>query len=107
MPDGSQVADGETFVITDNTGGTVTFEFESGYSLFVPETLKLFVPAVGKAPGGMQDGQRFTVSAGAFGNHTFEFDDNTPPSYLPAQQPDQHRRRRSRRTNWRRPSSTR
>ena len=51
MPDGSQVTDGETFVITDNTGGTVTFEFESGYSLFVPETLKLFVPTEGKGAG--------------------------------------------------------
>jgi len=87
MPHGGQVSDAETFVITDNTGGSVTFEFESGYSLYVPETLTLKVPAVGKGAGGLQDGQTFTVSAGPMGNHTFEFDVNTPPSYVPPNNP--------------------
>ncbi len=86
MPNGDQVSDGEIFVITDETGGTVTFEFESGYSLFVPETLKLFVPTIGKGPGGIQDGQRFTVSTGA-NQYTFEYDANTPPSFLPGNTP--------------------
>ncbi len=87
MPDGSQISDGEMFVITDNTGGTVTFEFECGYSLYLPETLTLHVPAAGKGPGGLQDGQTFVVSAGAFGNHTFEFDVNSPPMYLVGNNP--------------------
>ncbi len=87
MPDGGQVSDGETFVVTDETGGTVTFEFESGYSLFVPETLTLQIPAVGKGPGGITDGQRLTVSTGFFGNYTFEYDSNTPPSFLPGNLP--------------------
>ncbi len=86
MPHGGQVSDGETFVITDESGGTVTFEFESGYSLFVPETLKLYVPAVGKGPGGIQDGQRFTVSTGTI-QYIFEYDANTPPNYLPGNTP--------------------
>ncbi len=86
MPNGAQVSDGETFVITDNTNATVTFEFESGYTLLVPETLKLFVPAVGKGPGGIQDGQRFTVSTGV-NQYTFEYDANTPPSFLPGNTP--------------------
>jgi hypothetical protein len=50
MPHGGQIADGETFMITDSTGGTVTFEFESGYSLFVPQTLPCWSPPPAKAP---------------------------------------------------------
>ncbi len=87
IPDGSQVVDGETFVITDEGGGTVTFEFESGYSLFVPETLTLTIPEAGKGAGGIEDGQRFTVSAGFFGQYTFEYDNNSPPSFLPGNIP--------------------
>lgn len=87
IPDGSQVSDGELFVITDENGGTVNFEFESGYSLFVPETLTLYLPEEGKGPGGIEDGQRFTVSAGVFGQTTFEYDNNIPPSYLPGNVP--------------------
>lgn len=88
MPDGGQVDDGELFLITDTTGGTVTFEFESGYSLFVPQTLTLIVPEVGKGPGGVQDGQRFTVATGVAGQtHTFEYDNNVPPNYLPGNIP--------------------
>ena len=83
MPNGSEVTDGETFVLTDKVGGTVTFEYESGYSLFIPQTLRLRVPTVGNAPGGIQDGQRFVVSAGSLGNFTFEFDSNSPASILP------------------------
>lgn len=81
MPNGGQVQDADTFVITDQTGGTVTFEFESGYSLFVPETLSLFVPEAGKGSGGVQDGQRFIVSNG-FTQTTFEYDENVPPNFL-------------------------
>ncbi len=86
MPNGSEVADGELFVVTDQQGATVTFEFESGYSLFIPETLKLYVPQVGKGSGGIQDGQRFTVSTGT-NQYTFEYDANSPPSYLPGNFP--------------------
>ncbi|MBM4088790.1 MAG: hypothetical protein FJ276_05075, partial [Planctomycetes bacterium] len=87
IPNGTQVRDSETFVITDLTGGTVTFEFESGFSLFVPETLTLVVPAVGKGPGGIQDGQRFVVRAGFLGQYRFEYDENTPPNFLPGNIP--------------------
>ena len=88
MPDGSQVSDSETFVITDLSGGTVTFEFESGFSLFVPATLTIYVPAAGKGPGGVQDGQRFTVRTGPVGpTYTFEYDNNVPPNFLPGNIP--------------------
>src|SRR5690606_7693097 len=52
-----------------------TFEYESGYTIYVPETLSLRVPAAGGGLGGMTDGQTFTVNDGTR-TVTFEFDNN-------------------------------
>lgn len=87
MPNGGEVADGDTFFVTDEFGGTVTFEFESGFSLAVPETLTLQVPVEGVGGGGIQDGQRFIVNFGVGQALTFEYDANSPPNYLPGDQP--------------------
>ncbi len=81
MPDGGDIVDGQTYFITDLTGGTVTFEFESGYSLFVPATLNLYIPRQGTGAGGIADGQRLTIFDGT-SSFTFEYDANTPPNYL-------------------------
>ncbi len=35
-PSGDQVADGQRFSITDDQGGTVHFEFDSGYRVQLP-----------------------------------------------------------------------
>ena len=61
--DGGQIADGTTFDVTDTFGNTVTFEFDSGYSLQVP------------SEGGtaFQDGASFQIANGGT-RITFEFD---------------------------------
>ena len=38
-PSGDQVADGDQFSITDENGGVVRYEFDSGYRLQVPQGL--------------------------------------------------------------------
>jgi len=74
---GSEVADGDTFTITNDNGEAATFEFESGYTMTVAETLGMRVPDLGAAPGGIADGQRFTISESSGRNIvTFEFDRN-------------------------------
>jgi len=72
-PPGNAVDDGDQFDVLDNAGNTVTFEFESGYSLLVPQTLTLQVPA----DGGLSivDGEMFTISDG-IDTEVFEFDRN-------------------------------
>src|SRR6185436_9877630 len=50
--------------------------------LRVPEVLSINVPAVGTAPGGISDGQRFTISDGKR-TVVFEFDTNGTPPALP------------------------
>jgi hypothetical protein len=74
-PAGDAVNDGESFQLVDQEGNAVTFEYESGYTLFVPETLSLRVPSAGGGLGGMTDGQTFTVNDGTR-TVTFEFDNN-------------------------------
>ncbi|MDX1924959.1 MAG: DVUA0089 family protein [Pirellulaceae bacterium] len=74
-PAGDQVADGDFFTITDRDGGIVYYEFDSGYRLQVPQGLTLLVPLAGGATGGIADGDRFTITAGAQ-VVTFEFDRN-------------------------------
>jgi len=74
-PDGAAVADGESFTITDLSGTVATFEFESGFTVAVPETLKLVVPAEAAGPGGITDGERFSINAG-LQSVVFEFDNN-------------------------------
>ena len=74
-PAGDQVADGDVFTITDVDGGVVYYEFDSGYRLQVPQGLNLLIPLAGGATGGIADGDRFTITAGAQ-VVTFEFDRN-------------------------------
>jgi len=73
-PSASAIGDGDSFLVVDDNGGRVTFEFESGYELRVPETLQFTVPPVGTGTGGIADGSRFSIS-GLTGNPIFfEFD---------------------------------
>jgi len=60
--------------VTDENNQTVTFEYESGYSLLVPETLKLVAPGAGAGPGGVADGDTFDIANGTDPPVTFEFD---------------------------------
>ncbi|TWU18034.1 hypothetical protein Poly21_01890 [Allorhodopirellula heiligendammensis] len=73
-PDPSEVADGDQIQITDSDGGTVVFEFESGYQLLLPEAPTLIVPSVGTDAGGLRDGDIFQISDGVNESTVFEFD---------------------------------
>ena len=68
-----QIPDGFTFEITDEDGLIARFEFESGYTLEMPEPLTLFVPAGNSGLSAVEDGQLFTLSNGAR-LVTYEFD---------------------------------
>jgi hypothetical protein len=61
---GSQIADGDTFIVRD--GPTeVTFEFDSGFLVQIPQTLTLNLPAsVGAFGAIVNDGDRFRISDG-------------------------------------------
>lgn len=74
-PAGDQVSDGDSFTINDTNGGTVHFEFDSGYRLQVPQGLSLLVPLAGGATGGVADGDRFSITINGT-TTTFEFDRN-------------------------------
>lgn len=74
-PSGDQVSDGDFFTITDANGGTVFFEYDSGYRLQVPQGLTLQIPLAGGATGGVADGDRFIINTGTQ-TVTFEFDRN-------------------------------
>jgi hypothetical protein len=71
--DGTEVSDGDQFELTDEFGTTVTFEYESGFSLRVPQTLTIQVPENGGAD--LTDGATFTI-ADDVNTVIFEFDDN-------------------------------
>jgi hypothetical protein len=72
---GDQINDGDTFTIKDSNGGNVTFEYESGFRLQIPQGLQLNLPLAGGGAGGILDGDRFTItSAGT--TYSFEFDSN-------------------------------
>ncbi|MCA9144379.1 MAG: tandem-95 repeat protein [Planctomycetales bacterium] len=77
-PAGDELNDGDAILIGDFQPRTDRYEFESGYSLHVPQTLTVQVPAAGGRLGGIRDGGTFTV---AFNDQitglrtvTFEFD---------------------------------
>ncbi len=73
-PSANAIADGDSFLVVDDNGGRVTFEFESGYELRIPETLQFTVPQAATGTGGISDGSRFSIS-GITGNPIFfEFD---------------------------------
>ncbi|MFO0940770.1 MAG: Ig-like domain-containing protein [Pirellulales bacterium] len=74
-PSGDQVSDGDSFTINDSNGGTVHFEFDSGYRLQMPQGLSLIIPLAGGATGGVADGDRFSLTINGT-TTTFEFDRN-------------------------------
>ena len=76
-PNGWQLSDGNKFQITDATAdaNSRNFEFDSGYSIQVPQTLAITVPIQGGALGGVADGNTFTIGDG-INTVTFEFDSN-------------------------------
>ncbi len=80
-PDPSEVNDGDQIAITDTLGGTVVFEFESGYQLLVPEPITLVVPRVGTNGGGLSDGDIFQIDDGSNPIVVFEF--NSDGTTLP------------------------
>ncbi len=72
-PDPSLVSDGDQVSISDSNGGTLVFEFESGYSLLVPDPITLIVPEVGTNAGGLSDGDIFQINDGMNPIIIFEF----------------------------------
>lgn len=74
-PSGNEINDGDMFTIRDANGGNVTFEYDSGYRLQLPQGLQLNIPLAGGGAGGVVDGDRFTITSG---NQvvSFEFDSN-------------------------------
>lgn len=73
-PSPDDVEDGDQIRITDSDGGTVVFEFETGYQLSLPEPLTLVVPELGTDIGGIRDGDIFQISSGTNDPVVFEFD---------------------------------
>ena len=72
---GDLINDGDSFSIKDANGGNVTFEYESGYRLQIPQGLQLNLPLAGGGAGGILDGDRFTINSGS-ATYSFEFDSN-------------------------------
>ncbi|HPM79751.1 MAG TPA: S8 family serine peptidase, partial [Candidatus Anammoximicrobium sp.] len=58
-PDGAAIADGDQFLIRDEAGNAVTFEYESGYKLWIPQTLTIEAVDAGQ----IRDGDTFTIAA--------------------------------------------
>ncbi|QDV57113.1 hypothetical protein Mal33_31140 [Rosistilla oblonga] len=74
-PPGTQAVDGSQFVVTDTQGGTVTFEYETGYQLQLPTDINLQIPLAGGGAGGVRDGDRIRItSPDGLTVTTFEFD---------------------------------
>ena len=75
-PSGEQITDGDSFTVTDANGGVVSFEFDSGYRLQLPQGLTIGVPSAGAGAGGIVDGDRFSINDG-IRTVTFELDRNS------------------------------
>ena len=77
---GWELPDGWQFLVRDVQGDQETFEFESGYTLQVPQTLQIIVPEAGGSLGGVRDGETFTIQRVAgttiLQSVVFEFDSN-------------------------------
>ncbi len=72
---GDVVNDGDTITIVDSMGGTVYFEYDSGFRLQIPQGLQLLVPIAGGGAGGVTDGDSFVINDRE-NSYTFEFDSN-------------------------------
>ena len=74
-PAASEISDGDFLTIFDNQGREFFFEFESGYSLILPDPITLVVPREGTSnTGGIQDGDTFELNDGRHPPVIFEFD---------------------------------
>ena len=91
-PSASEVSDGDQLTIVDRNGGEIVFEFESGYSLFVPQPITMVVPRAGTDIGGIGDGDLFQINDGVNVPVIFEFnlpDSSTLPGTIPVSLPAQ------------------
>ena len=66
--------------IRDENGRTVTFEFDSGNSLIIPDILEIQIPEGGILD--VSDGERIVVIPPTGLPVTFEYDVNVPPNFL-------------------------
>ncbi|WP_145417286.1 tandem-95 repeat protein [Planctomycetes bacterium K23_9] len=73
----ADIRDGDQFSIADSDGGTVVFEFETGYQLQLPEPLTLVVPREGTNSGGIRDGDIFVINDGVNPSVVFEYNSDT------------------------------
>ncbi len=75
--DPADIRDGDQFSITDSNGGTVVFEFETGYQLLLPEPLTMIIPRQGTNAGGVRDGDIFQINDGINPPVVFEYNSDT------------------------------
>jgi VCBS repeat-containing protein len=81
VPAVNSLVDGNQFTIEVPSGANATFEFESGYSIRVPETFSLQIPEKAAGPGGIADGETFSVGDGIlFVVFEFDFNGNSSPA---------------------------
>ncbi|TWU06031.1 tandem-95 repeat protein [Stieleria varia] len=73
LPSGDQIADGNQVVITDDLGVQSVFEFDSGFSLVVPQTTKLKVTETSAL---FNDGDLLTITSPTGVVRNLEFDTN-------------------------------
>ena len=84
-PPANVIQDGDQMEVIDSNGGEIVFEFESGYSLLLPEPITLVVPEVGTDIGGITDGDFFQINDGVNPEILFEFNEaggNTLPGAI-------------------------
>lgn len=72
---GDEIADGDSFDLTDEFGNTETYEYDTGYVIEVPQSYALQIPLVGGGPGGVEDGDLITIDDGV-APFNLEFDSN-------------------------------
>ena len=76
MVSGADLKDGDTFRVQDQSfSPEVTFEYETGYVLQMPQTLAIQIPLAGGGAQGVADGDTIVVSKGTT-KLTLELDSN-------------------------------
>lgn len=73
LPSGNLISDGDQVIISDLAGNPTTFEFDSGFSLVIPQTSTL---TVGETNAGFGDGQLITITSPTGVIRSLEFDFN-------------------------------
>ncbi|MGB7329054.1 MAG: tandem-95 repeat protein [Rubripirellula sp.] len=69
-PAGSEISDGDQVTVTDANGNAVTFEYESGFALTIPQTTLLTVEGANNA---FVDRETFVINSPSGNSLTFEF----------------------------------